>query len=216
MSGLGQGLERLTLAQGLDVGKFGQGLADEAAQELEKVLIVKCTIINESSEKIVVDEANQKKHQGSVPAPAEVSCKDKVDFTVSPGEEIKYTIGNYSAKIVFDHDKKAPKLKLSDELEAKDTTIAVETTKVELEIEVETEEKTETTVTRSVGRPLPETKKTTVEKSETETATTSTETKCETKVKTEKDETKKTVTRKTETKREEVSLIWRFLDYKGE
>ncbi|KAJ6263978.1 hypothetical protein Dda_0116 [Drechslerella dactyloides] len=214
MSGYGR-LEKLTLAQGLNVAELGQNLVNEAAKEVEKTLIVKCQIFNDSSEKLLVDEASQKKYDGSVQAPKEVDCKQKCDFTMSPGEVLKYTICGGTFKIVFDDDKKAPKLKLSDELESKSTTIGVETTKVELEIEVETEEKTETTVTRSVGPPLPETKKSKVEKTETETATSSTETKTETKVKTEKDEAKTTVTKKTETKREEVTLMWKLFDHKS-
>jgi len=170
---------------------------------------IKCTLVNSSGATLeLTSDSAQATSEKSVPATT-LEDGSTLDFTLSPGDKLVYTIGGSEGfKIVFDEDKDHPKLKLSDALEEDSTPYGVETTKVEVETETETETKTETTKSRTTGKKLPETKKSETTKSEIETGNIKIEKKTETKTKTEKRETKTTVTEETETKKTDITLLW--------
>ncbi|KAK6330702.1 hypothetical protein TWF718_002903 [Orbilia javanica] len=83
----------------------------------------------------------------STEAPEALAKGEKATFKVTQGDELKYTLtsGDFTGdfKIVFDVDKSAPKLKLSDELESDDVPVGFETTKTETKTEIEIERETE-------------------------------------------------------------------------
>src|SRR5436190_18393349 len=105
-------------------------------------ILVQCSLKNSTKDETLtlVEGGKLGNPEGSVPAPKSVAPGESSDFTLTPGDEIKYTIQPSGAnaipdrhiKIEFDEDKKAPKLKLGDELEKDDTTVGVETTKTEI------------------------------------------------------------------------------------
>ncbi|KAK6496149.1 hypothetical protein TWF481_002174 [Arthrobotrys musiformis] len=68
-------------------------------------------------------------------------------FKIAQGDELKYTLtsGDFTAdfKIEFEVDDSAPKLKLSDELEADDVPVGFEITKTKIKTEIEIEREVE-------------------------------------------------------------------------
>ncbi|KAF3935347.1 hypothetical protein ABW19_dt0208976 [Dactylella cylindrospora] len=182
----------------------------ELQVDVDSVPIANATLVNSTDASITLEKDEVSKSDNAIPPPTSVEPGESKEFTLSPGDELKYKIGDLEFKIKYELDKDAPKLKLSDELEADDTPFGLETTKVETETETETEVKTETTKSRTTGPKKPEAKKSDVVKSEVEIGNLKVETKTETKVKTEDRETKTTVTKKTESEKKEVTLVWEF------
>ncbi|KAE8160072.1 hypothetical protein BDV27DRAFT_94106 [Aspergillus caelatus] len=126
----------------------------------------------------------------STEAPKSLSNGDKASFKITQGDELKYTVtaGGVTAdfKIVFDVDKSAPKLKLSDELEADDAPIGFETTKTETKTEIEIEREVEVEKEWTKGK-KPERKTSKETKHEAKAGPYSLQHEVETKFKQEKD-----------------------------
>jgi hypothetical protein len=104
---------------------------------------------------LLVDESTIDK---STEAPKTLSKGDKTSFKLTQGDVLKYTLSasafTADFKIVFEIDKSAPKLKLSDELEADDVPVGFETTKTETKTEIEIEREVEVEKEWSKGKKL--------------------------------------------------------------
>ncbi|KNG82455.1 hypothetical protein ANOM_009277 [Aspergillus nomiae NRRL 13137] len=126
----------------------------------------------------------------STQAAKSLSKGDKASFQITQGDELKYTVtaGGLTTdfKIVFDVDKSAPKLKLSDELEADDAPIGFETTKTETKTEIEIEREVEVEKEWTKGK-RPERKTSKETKHEAKAGPYSLQYEVETKSKLEKD-----------------------------
>ncbi|KAF3107363.1 hypothetical protein TWF102_000282 [Orbilia oligospora] len=145
----------------------------------------------------------------STEAPESLGKGDKATFKVTQGDELKYSVtaGDFTGdfKIVFEIDKSAPKLKLSDELEADDVPIGFETTKTETKTEIEIEREVEVEKEWTKGkRPERETSKKT--KQEAKAGPNSFQHQVETKFEQETDKSESKVETETEINSKKVEV----------